>query len=296
MRKRQTPIDSNGKKSGRQKESLVGKDKNLIPELKNVPVNYFRERVSKSESPLGRIFLKERPEIPLEYTDEVTFKNNPLLATPKTYSYFFIEYNNQNFIGLLSNLKSFSVVKTLSPVTLKNFSEMLGSSARNIKGIDEDSYKNGIFYHPTYVNDSGYPLEIRYAEIAILRQKTPGRLDDVPLGYPSFDSTPDGVINIFGPQPSAPYPDFISSTGATFSVGVSAGGTVQFKDTTTKTPTTSAATGWYWEFGLSASPTGSTAQNPLVLYNFSGSYTVTLTASNATGSATKTKINFVIVN
>jgi PKD repeat protein len=41
--------------------------------------------------------------------------------------------------------------------------------------------------------------------------------------------------------------------------------------------------------------TGLTAQNPLVTFGSTGSYTVTLTAANTAGSNTITKINFVAV-
>ena len=212
-------------------------------------------------------------------------------------------------------------------------------------------------------------MSIRYAEIPIIKQKTPGRLDNIPLGYPDFDSTPDGVITRKGPIPTPPYtnftwenkpPDYVSVPGATsngstinvvttrgltsgmyilittpgvgtladntkvisilnnkqFTVSpapsvtlsgtknvitgtlpatIATGGSVRFMDDSVKNPWQFAPTGWNWVFGPSASPTGSTGKNPLVTYGTAGNYTVTLTASNASGSTTKTKTNFVIV-
>ncbi len=282
--------------SPRQKTAEINKTKATVPELINIPANYFVADTIGSGL-LGTGLLKPRPNVETEYVSEITMKGNPLLTTPQTYSYFFVEYNNSNITGIGDKQKSFVVILTLSPITLNSCSEMLGTNIKTITGIDENLYLNGTFYHPTYVNDNGTPLEFRYAEIPILRQRTPGRLDNVPIGYPDFDSTPDGVVTVVGPQPSAPYPNFISSTGATSSVTVGVGGTVQFLDATTKTPWQIAPTGWYWEFGGTsyASPTGSTAQNPLVTYGMTGTYSVTLTASNATGSSTITKQNFVIV-
>lgn len=280
--------------SPRQKTAEIKKSKDSVPELINIPSNYF-DADTIGYGLLGTGLLKPRLNVAVEYASDTTVKGNPLLATPQTYSYFFVEYNNSNIMGIGDLQKSFVVILTLSPITPKNCSEMLGTAIKTITGINESVYLNGSFYHPTYVNDNGTPLQFRYAEIPIIRQRTPGRLDNIPIGYPDFDSTPDGVTNVVGPQPSAPYPNFISSTGATASVSISAGGTVQFIDATTKTPWQIAPTGWYWEFGSTASPTGSTAQNPLVTYGTIGLYSVTLTASNATGASTITKSNFVIV-
>lgn len=49
---------------------------------------------------------------------------------------------------------------------------------------------------------------------------------------------------------------------------------------------------WQFPGGI---PSTSTAQNPLVLYNFSGTFPVTLTATNAVGSNTITKTSYITV-
>jgi PKD repeat protein len=54
-----------------------------------------------------------------------------------------------------------------------------------------------------------------------------------------------------------------------------------------------------WDFGgagACAGSTGATAQNPLVSFGLTGSYTVTLTATNANGTTSITKTNFVTVS
>jgi len=61
--------------------------------------------------------------------------------------------------------------------------------------------------------------------------------------------------------------------------------TVAFTDTSTGSPTK-----WKWSFGDGAS---STIQNPKHKYSKAGSYTVTLTATNAAGSSTTTKTDYV---
>jgi PKD repeat protein len=205
-------------------------------------------------------------------------------------------YDNQNLSGgLESILKSYSVIKTLSYITIKDCSEMLKMHYTNIVPLTKEQYDLDSYEHYTYTNASNTPLIIRYAEISIIKQITPGRLDDIPLGYPDFDSTADGVLTRKGPLPAPPYTDFSTATGATFNVSIIPGESISFKDTTVKTPWQFAPTGWGWVFGPTASPTGSNLQNPIVTYGATGIYTVTLTAYNAAGQTTKTKNNFVIV-
>lgn len=258
----------------------------IVPETPvSVPLGIF-----------GVGLLAPRTDIPQAYVEtRVSPKNIPIISKASTSDYFFITYDNLNIprATVSNTLRSFAVIKMLSPCTIKDCSEMLRLKYSNIKEITESDYLTGSFEHPKYLSDSGYPLQIRYAEIAIIKQKTPGRLDDIPLGYPDFDSTPDGVTTRKGPIPAPPYTNFTSSTGATFNLVTATGATVSFVDTSVKSPWQFAPTGWNWIFGPSASPTGSTAQNPGVRYNYSGNYTVILTASNAAGSTTKTKTNFV---
>ena len=62
---------------------------------------------------------------------------------------------------------------------------------------------------------------------------------------------------------------------------------VVFTDTSTGTPTS-----WKWDFG---DGTSSTAKNPTHKYSKAGKYTVTLTATNAAGSNTVKKSNYITV-
>lgn len=288
-------LSNAAKKTPRQEFKDTEAAKNKIPGLVSFPATSIVPNTS-GVGALGIGYLKPRPNVAQDYVTQTSPQGRPIITTPKLYVYFFIEYDNRDIsVSIGKHLKSFTVVLTISPTTVKNVAEMLGVSINKVTPLTRDQYLNNSFSHPTYINDSNTPLQIRYAEIAILKQVTPGRLDNIPLGFPDFDNTPDGIINIQGPIPSAPYTNFASSTGATSSVTIVPGGTVAFKDTSTSTPWQFAPTGWYWEFGPSASPTGSTQQNPIVAYGITGSYTVTLTASNSTGSTTKTKTNFVIV-
>ena len=63
---------------------------------------------------------------------------------------------------------------------------------------------------------------------------------------------------------------------------------VDFTDASTGSPTA-----WSWNFGDGQL---STLQNPTNIYAAAGSYTVTLVASNATGSSTKVRTDYIVVD
>ena len=66
--------------------------------------------------------------------------------------------------------------------------------------------------------------------------------------------------------------------------------TVNFTSTSTGGPLTNV-----WEFGDPNSPGTSTSPNPSHIYTLPGQYTVKLTVTNANGSDSITKINFIRV-
>ncbi|MDF1672143.1 MAG: PKD domain-containing protein [Vicingaceae bacterium] len=68
------------------------------------------------------------------------------------------------------------------------------------------------------------------------------------------------------------------------------GNSVTYTDLSTNTPT-----GWSWSFP-GGTPSTSTAQNPTITYNTAGTYNVTLTASNGSGSNPITKSSYITVN
>ena len=82
---------------------------------------------------------------------------------------------------------------------------------------------------------------------------------------------------------SAPVANFIA-----IPTTISAGGSVQFTDQSTNSPTS-----WLWNFGDGAT---SASQNPSHTYNAVGIYNVSLTATNGTGPNTKTLSNYITVN
>ncbi len=84
--------------------------------------------------------------------------------------------------------------------------------------------------------------------------------------------------------PAPPMAEFIAST-TTINVGDS----VTFTDLSANNPTS-----WDWTFE-GGTPGTSTDQNPTVTYNTVGTFDVTLVASNAQGSDTETKVNYITV-
>jgi PKD repeat protein len=84
-------------------------------------------------------------------------------------------------------------------------------------------------------------------------------------------------------QPGAPVADFSGSPTSGY-----APLTVNFTDLSTGNPTS-----WSWTFGDGGS---STAQNPSHQYTSANDYTVSLTAANAYGQDTETKVNYIHVS
>ena len=95
-------------------------------------------------------------------------------------------------------------------------------------------------------------------------------------------------IELFGPSSAeadkAPVAGFAASA-----TSVAEGQSVQFTDQSANNPTS-----WAWTFE-GANSTSSTAQNPAVVYAKAGTYSVSLTASNAAGSNTITKSAYITV-
>ncbi len=84
-------------------------------------------------------------------------------------------------------------------------------------------------------------------------------------------------------QPQPPAADFVATpTSGTAPLDV------QFTDTSTGVPTS-----WSWDFGDGTGT--STQQNPLYTYTTVGTYSVTLIATNAQGSDTETKVDYITV-
>ncbi len=99
----------------------------------------------------------------------------------------------------------------------------------------------------------------------------------------SNTATISGYITVSSPPDTPP----VVSFKATPRISTTAPLTVQFRDTSTLSPTS-----WLWDFGDGDS-TNATKQNPVHTYVTAGNYTVNLTATNAVGQSTATKSGFI---
>ena len=91
------------------------------------------------------------------------------------------------------------------------------------------------------------------------------------------------TVNTYVPPP-APVADFIGSP-----TSLNEGGAVQFTDLSTGSPTSYS---WTFEGGT---PSTSTLQNPSVTYATAGTYDVSLTVSNASGTDSEIKTGYITV-
>jgi PKD repeat protein len=114
---------------------------------------------------------------------------------------------------------------------------------------------------------------------------TPGVYDVTLVATNSTGSdteTKVGYITVTTLQP--PVADFSASA-----TNISAGDSVTFSDLSSNNPTS-----WSWTF-TGGTPATSTEQNPTVTYNTAGVYAVTLISTNASGSDTETKVDYINV-
>ena len=91
-------------------------------------------------------------------------------------------------------------------------------------------------------------------------------------------------IYVYGVSLSAPPVANFTASTTSGCEGVS----ITFTDASTNTPTS-----WAWDFGGGA--TNSTLQNPTVTFNTAGTYTITLTATNAFGNDSEVKTSYITI-
>jgi len=283
--------------SPRQNQSKINKNLKKAGLLK-FPTTDF-DSSTAGQGILGVGLLNPRAEALSDFSSsEVNKKGRPvyLPSTVSKYKYFFVKKENPSIRGDEDFQYFFFVVECLEQISLADCSKQLGVKTKNITPITKNQLDTGSFSHPYYINQSYQKISIRYGEVPLLKQTTPGRMDNIPIGFPAFNYNPSPITTQVGMVPSAPFPSFYVSgfsIGATL-VNVPAGGTVQFLNNTPTNPPQIRASAYSWSFGSGASPTGSTSSNPVVDYSGASGYiTVSLTATNSKGSATKTKTNYI---
>ncbi len=181
-----------------------------------------------------------------------------------------------------------TAVDILGPTILPT-TDLLGSAGYDAS--DYSGFFNGTSCATPYVagvaalviskNPSYTPAQVRDALTTTAEDVTgveSGSGWDRYSGYGMVDAA--AAVGGGGSTPVAPTAAFSGApTSGTFPLSVS------FTDASSGQPT-----GWSWNFGDGGS---STAQNPSHTYTSAGSFTVTLTASNAQGSDGETKTNYI---
>jgi len=143
-------------------------------------------------------------------------------------------------------------------------------------------YKEGTNAWVEYNN--GFP-KVRIGELEIYYNATAAnnRLRAATYGRGLWE------VELFGSSTNAPVANFGTTTDM-----ICTGDTLQFTDSSTYLPTS-----WAWTFTPSnvtfVNNTTASSQNPKVKFNVAGSYTVSLTVTNANGNDTKTVVNMVNV-
>ena len=157
--------------------------------------------------------------------------------------------------------------------------------------IDFDN--DGVFSSSELVmdNQSGYnPSAVILIPSSGLTLNTPLRMrvrsDVVSTPKNACDAPLYGQIEDYGiiidTLPTPPLADFTSD------IRFTCNDSIHFYDLSTNNPTS-----WSWNFGDGGT---STQQNPVYKYNNPGTYNVSLIVSNAGGSNTKIKYNYIVVN
>jgi len=164
----------------------------------------------------------------------------------------------------------------------------------------------GRIFNATLVNQGGaafpsVPLNLRFklgaAPNTFVAYFLPVTVPDTELAPPQLAvSLMDTVVNHYTviagdtvpppPTPVLPVANFYSNTRS-----ITAGGSVNFLDSTLNAPTS-----WLWTF-QGGTPGNSNVKNPAgIVYNTPGTYSVTLTATNSVGPNTITKNNYITVS
>ncbi|MFH0866546.1 MAG: M43 family zinc metalloprotease [Bacteroidota bacterium] len=130
-----------------------------------------------------------------------------------------------------------------------------------------------------YMNFMDYSDDIDYANM------TPNQKTVMQAAVATYlTSVANNAATACSIGPIAPVANFSASATT-----VPEGTTVNFTDLSTNSPTS-----WSWTFA-GGTPGSSINQSPSIVYNTAGTYSVTLTATNAIGSDSETKTNYITV-
>lgn len=154
-----------------------------------------------------------------------------------------------------------------------------------INGVRSDTTDGGAATLSSTIIGTGQTLRLgsRNGSAVYLKGLDDIRLYNIELTQANIDSIYNSGAGTEDEGASgAPVADFSADT-----TSFDRGTTVTFTDSSTNVPTS-----WAWDFGDGGT---STDQNPTHVYQKAGTYTVSLTATNAIGSDTETKVGYITV-
>ena len=169
-----------------------------------------------------------------------------------------------------------------------------GANKWYIREFVNGSQSNKTYLAETINTNQQYALVVTIDESGLVSLT----VDGVSKVSYDFGNVITGQVGVAVQKAHAQFDNFCVDTGGTppsppvaaFSGTPTSGTTplaVTFTDQSTGSPTS-----WSWDFGDSGT---STAQNPSHTYTAAGTYTVALTATNADGSDTDTKVDYITV-
>ena len=173
-------------------------------------------------------------------------------------------------------LQAKSVTVTDGGVTANNLSSPFKIAYAKVTGYPNgNTWLANITFQPKVMDHVVTPIGLSLEEL-------------VDIDLPPYDLLPgtsvqNGTFTITPVSPVTPVANFTGTpTSGTAPL------TVTFTDSSSNTPTS-----WNWNFGDSSF---SILQNPAHSYSSAGTYTVSLTATNAAGSNTFTRMNYISVS
>jgi PKD repeat protein len=199
-----------------------------------------------------------------EFGDNIiSTAQNPVhtYSSPGTYR---VKLTASNTFGSTYIIKTITL-KSSGPAPIANFSQTINGLTVAFTDLSTGSPKNWSW------NFGDHKSSIEQNPTHIYAAAGTYKVDFVAIndnGYGVFSKS----ITLIDPSVTLPQASFTN---------VITGSSVAFTDTSTNTPTA-----WIWDFGDGSET--SNLQNPSHIYTHSGSYTVTLTVTNAAGSNTTT--------
>ncbi len=258
------------------------------------PVAAFSAPITTGQAPLTINFQDQSTNNPTAWnwtfdggTPSSSNLQNPTITytTPGTYSVSLVASNASG---------TNSVTKTTYISVLENNSNAAPIANFNSNTTSGEAPLNVLFYDLSSNNPTAWNWTFEGGNPATSTIQNPSVNYTTPGTYTvSLTATNSNGSNVIT---KAAYITVVQTTGqlpqAQFSANSVTGNaplSVQFSDLSTNNPTS-----WEWQF-LGGNPESATEQHPIVVYNTPGTYPVSLTVSNATGSNTTTLPNYITV-